>query len=99
MRAFACFFVLCCCAAFAAPHAGIVTAGRGTPVVDGKLDDAAWMAAIPLTPFLQQKAGRPAAEQTELRILWDDESLYFGFLCRERALNPLENRLHAFKAE
>ncbi len=97
MRAFACFLVLCCCAAFAAPHAGSVTAGRGTPVVDGKLDDAAWAVAIPLTPFLQQKAGRPAAEQTELRILWDDEALYFGFLCRERALNPLENRLHAFR--
>ena len=82
---------------FAAPHPGVVTAGRGTPVIDGRLDEAAWSGAIALKPFLLQKAGRPAAEETELRILWDDEALYFGFRCHERALNPVDNRLHAFK--
>src|SRR5689334_13315510 len=56
-------------------------ARRTGPVsVDGRLDDAAWAAATPITEFRQQlpDEGRPASQRTELRILFDDEALYVG---------------------
>ena len=83
--------------ALSAADNGMVAAGRGTPVIDGRLDDSAWQNSIAMTPFLLQKQNRFATEQTTLRLLWDDTKLYAGFHCRERALEPVENKLHAFK--
>ena len=54
---------------------------RTTPVViDGKLDDAAWQVAQPITDFLQvdPDEGKPATQRTEVRFLFDDEALYVG---------------------
>ncbi|MBV9108784.1 MAG: carbohydrate binding family 9 domain-containing protein [Gemmatimonadetes bacterium] len=54
-------------------------AGRA-PVVDGRLDDAAWGAAPVITGFWQKepKEGMPATERTEVRVLYDDRALYVG---------------------
>ncbi len=51
--------------------------------VDGRLDDAAWRAAVPITEFIQSQPneGFPATERTEVRILYDDSKLYIGALC------------------
>ena len=60
-------------AAMAAARAGPVT-------LDGRLDEAAWAAATPVTTFTQQKPneGAPPTEKTEVRFLYDDDALYIG---------------------
>ncbi|NIR43052.1 MAG: hypothetical protein GWN99_04065, partial [Gemmatimonadetes bacterium] len=52
----------------------------GTPEIDGRLDDAAWALAEPITDFVQRDPdeGEPATERTEVRVLYDDGSLYIG---------------------
>jgi len=57
------------------------------PVLDGSvLDDPAWSAASLLSGFTQTTplAGAPATERTEVRIAFDDETLYFGVVCFDR---------------
>ena len=52
-----------------------------TPVrIDGRLDDVAWQQAIPVTGFIQRlpDQGRPARQQTELRVAYDDDAMYVG---------------------
>ena len=50
------------------------------PVIDGRLDDAAWGRAAPMTGFIQREPsdGQPASERTEVRVVFDDEALYVG---------------------
>ncbi|MBI1805002.1 MAG: carbohydrate binding family 9 domain-containing protein [Ignavibacteriae bacterium] len=59
-----------------------VTAVRITtpPRIDGILDDAVWKQATSATDFIQRdpEEGRPASERSEIRVLYDDEALYFG---------------------
>ena len=66
------------------PHAEAptaVAARRSGPVhIDGKLDEAAWQAATPITTFTQRDPteGQPASERTEARVLIDDDAIYVG---------------------
>ena len=48
--------------------------------VDGVLDEPIWAEVEPATDFIQREpvAGAPATEKTEMRIIYDDEALYFG---------------------
>ena len=50
--------------------------------IDGILDEEAWAQAEPATGFIQRDPdeGKPASERSEIRVLYDDEALYFG--CR-----------------
>ncbi len=52
----------------------------GPMVVDGHLDEPAWIRAPAVTGFTQVEPdeGRPAVESTEVRILYDDTNLYIG---------------------
>jgi hypothetical protein len=75
----------------------MVSAGRGTPVVDGNLADEAWRNSIACGPFLLLSTNSFAQQQTTVRFLWDDERLYAAFECQEAALDPIQNRLHDFK--
>ncbi|MBQ4479201.1 MAG: hypothetical protein IJJ33_18105 [Victivallales bacterium] len=75
----------------------IVSAGRGTPVVDGNLADEAWRNSIAYGPFLLLSSNSFAQQQTTVRFLWDDQNLYAAFECQEGALDPIQNRLHDFK--
>ncbi len=79
------------------PSSASVAVGRGTPAIDGRLDDDAWRHSIPLAPFILQGRSAFAVEQTTARLLWDDECLYLSFRCQESALAPSANRLHEFK--
>ena len=56
--------------------------------IDGKLDEAEWQSAIPIGFLIQvlPKEGSEAGEKTEVRILYDEDALYFGIACRDR--NP-----------
>jgi hypothetical protein len=50
------------------------------PVIDGKLDDAAWKGIAPLNGFIQRelREGDPVTERTEVRVFTDGEALYVG---------------------
>ena len=50
------------------------------PIIDGDLSDPAWANATLITDFRQKEPnpGAPASERTEVRILYDENNLYFG---------------------
>ena len=67
------------------PHAipvpGAIAAERTSPlVIDGKLNDAAWAKATPVSDFTQNDPdeGKPATERTEVRFMFDNGALYVG---------------------
>ena len=53
--------------------------------IDGELTESEWQKAIPIRQFIQFEpdAGAPLTESTEVRILYDDKHIYFGFVCSE----------------
>ena len=60
-----------------------LTTGRAVraeraPVIDGRADDAAWVAAPPMTEFRQFEPGEnlPTTFRTEARVVYDDRFLY-----------------------
>jgi hypothetical protein len=70
----------------AEPPEALATRGASAPVVDGDvLDDPAWANVAPLTGFWQiaPDEGAPASQPTEVRILFTDDALYFGVVCRD----------------
>ena len=50
--------------------------------VDGMLDEPVWQDVEPIRQLyqIQPDQGDPATEQSEVRILYDDKKLYFGFI-------------------
>ena len=63
------------------PVPSAVASHRTSPIVlDAKLDEPAWNAATPITSFTQvdPDEGKPATQRTEVRILYDDNAVYFG---------------------
>jgi hypothetical protein len=58
------------------PRAGV------PPNIDGRLDDAVWRTAASTGPFVNTMTGQPAGPsdaRAQLRVLWDDQFLYFGW--------------------
>ena len=87
--------------AFAQETSGVETAGvvafpsavavkvEGAPRMDGDvLGDPAWANAVAATGFRQTAPdeGEPASERTEVRILYTEDTVYFGIVCYDR--NP-----------
>ena len=62
------------------PPVTAAAARNGPIIMDGKLEDATWNAATPITSFTQSQPheGRPATQRTEIRVLYDDDALYIG---------------------
>jgi len=52
------------------------------PVIDGKLDDAAWRRAEPMELRLAETGGAPR-QATKARALWDEKYLYVCFDCTD----------------
>ncbi len=54
--------------------------GRSEIAVDGNIDDADWASVPTMTNFVQREPteGLPAEQQTEVRMLFDDEALYIA---------------------
>ncbi|MFI5252010.1 MAG: DUF5916 domain-containing protein [Bacteroidota bacterium] len=50
------------------------------PKIDGILDEAVWSQAEPARDFIQldPKEGQPGSERTEIRVLYDNDAIYFG---------------------
>ena len=62
-----------------------VRVGQG-PKIDGRLDDPVWKSAVVFSDFRMAEPlpdGEPS-EKTELRILYDESSLYIGVVCFDR---------------
>jgi hypothetical protein len=55
------------------------------PVLDGRLDEAAWARAQPATGFRQQEPtpNAAASQTTEARVLYTDEAVYVGMRLRD----------------
>ena len=51
--------------------------------VDGLLDEWPWRKAPRLTPFVQHDTMAPSRVKTEVRIWYDDEALYLGWICED----------------
>jgi hypothetical protein len=53
---------------------------QATISIDGRLDEAAWAAATPVTDFWQvtPDEATPVSERTAVRFLYDDDALYVG---------------------
>jgi hypothetical protein len=69
------------------------------PVMDGKLTDGCWRAAIASSPFVLATGNGFPEEQTVARLCWDDAYLYVGIEAGEPLLDPVLNMLHKVKAE
>ena len=56
------------------------------PVLDGRLDEAVWKQAALFTGFKQvfPEPGAEPSERTELRIIYDKDSLFLGVQCFDR---------------
>ena len=56
-----------------------------TITLDGSLDEAVWQRAQVATDFVQIEPdnGKPATEQTELRIAFDSQAIYLGVICHD----------------
>lgn len=56
----------------------------GTPiVVDGRLDEPAWVGAPDVGAFVFPWYEGGKQEQTVAKMLWDDENLYVAFICED----------------
>ncbi|MEX2467229.1 MAG: DUF5916 domain-containing protein [Gemmatimonadota bacterium] len=55
------------------------------PVIDGVLDESMWSAIEPITEFRQRDPvdGGVPTERTEVRIAYDADHLYFGFILHD----------------
>src|SRR5262245_9068255 len=65
------------------------------PVLDGRVDDAAWQGVEWSGEFVQREPadGKPPTYQTQFKVVYDDAALYFGF----KALDP-SGDLHSLLA-
>ncbi|HEX9128297.1 MAG TPA: DUF5916 domain-containing protein [Gemmatimonadaceae bacterium] len=53
---------------------------QGEITIDGRLDEAAWAVATPITELVQSvpDEGKPPSQKTEIRILYDASAIYIG---------------------
>ncbi|MBA3521436.1 MAG: carbohydrate binding family 9 domain-containing protein [Gemmatimonadales bacterium] len=67
----------------------------GELTVDGIPSEAAWETAGPVTDFIQllPYEGAAATEQTEVRVLYDDDALYIGARLYDRAPDSVASQL------
>ena len=65
------------------------------PKIDGVLDDPCWRKAVPTSDFVQMDPdeGKLATEQTIVRVLYDDDNLYFGIECLDSRPDNIVSRL------
>lgn len=61
-----------------APRAYQCARATAPPIIDGRLDDAAWRAAPWSSPFVDIEDVRPAPHMTRVKMLWDDRYFYIA---------------------
>ena len=83
MRALLALGLLCSCTRATASSEYVVHRASGTIVIDGVLAEPAWDRAQRAGPFVRSLDGKPCSASTEARLLWDDDTLYVGFLSED----------------
>ncbi|MBI5216917.1 MAG: carbohydrate binding family 9 domain-containing protein [Ignavibacteriae bacterium] len=65
------------------------------PNIDGVLSDEVWKLTEPVTDFTQRdpSEGQPATEQTEIRVLYDENALYFACMFFDSEPDKIVSRL------
>ena len=60
----------------------IATRTSAAPVLDGRVDEPVWASADVVGDFLQKDpvAGAAPSQRTEVRVLYDEDNLYFGWI-------------------
>ncbi len=87
-------FALACSAA--PPSDAVPLKIDAAPILDGRLDEPFWQTARPLGAFqLLGRADRPAADDTAVKLAYDNAWLYLGVRCR----NPLQKLILAPKVK
>src|SRR5436190_23341037 len=51
--------------------------------IDGRLDEPSWQAAPVSNTFVDIVTGEPGWFDTRVRMLWNDDHLFFGFTAEE----------------
>jgi hypothetical protein len=76
-----------------APHLGAALT-TDAPVIDGRLDEPAWVGAPKSDAFIQKSPdeGRPPVERTTVRILYDHAAIYVAVACEQKK-TPVVGRL------
>ena len=83
-------FIMCTTTpAFAAVPEYIATKAGCRMVMDGILDEPAWQKAQPVGPFVFPWYESGEKEQTEAKIVWDDERIYFAFRCDDKYISAV----------
>lgn len=59
------------------------TRAQRPPALDGRLDDACWTAAKPVTAFLINNTDQPSKLATTAMLVYDDTGLYLAIKCGE----------------
>lgn len=54
-----------------------------SPKLNGDLSDTVWQQAEPLTDFRHPNTGERPTDQTEVRLLYNNEAVYVAFVCHE----------------
>ncbi|MDO9465134.1 MAG: sugar-binding protein [bacterium] len=69
----------------------IVKAARtdSPPVIDGKLTDACWQKAKPITDFTINNTDKPSGFKTTAYVVYTDTSLYVGIRCMDPDMKNL----------
>jgi hypothetical protein len=65
------------------------------PVIDADLSDAAWSKALAIEDFLQVEplAGEAPTERTSVRVLYDENNLYFAIHCYDSQPDLIVSRI------
>ena len=67
--------------------------------IDAKLDEEAWRLAPSVGPFnFHRSPGDPANQQTEVKLLWDDENLYLGYEMADTRISAYVTERHGMAA-
>src|SRR5687767_2197677 len=63
-----------------APKRTTVPKLQGELRIDGELSEAVWKRAATLKPFFKNDGSAPGREETEVRVWYDDQALYLGWV-------------------
>ena len=85
---------------YAASRRELSVLRRTQPVrIDGNLEEADWKNASVVTDFRQTKSGAKAAQQTFVRMLYDDDAFYFGMEAMEPEVGNMRNTVRRHDGE
>jgi hypothetical protein len=73
----------------------VATRTTVAPLIDGLLRESAWWQAIAVTDFTQSQPleGYPPTRPTEIRILYDNDAIYFGCMMYDSSPERIGKRL------